>query len=41
MEEVLTVEEWARMRELEREIRELCMQTDFPKGAAFFAQEHR
>ena len=38
----LTVSERARLRELERENRELRMKTDFlGKAAAFFAQEYR
>ena len=38
----LTVSERARLRELERENRELRMQAEFlKKAAAFFAQEHR
>ena len=42
VEEPLNIEERARMRELEREIRELRMQAEFlKKAAAFFAQELR
>ena len=38
----LTVSERARLRELERENRELRMKTEFlGKAAAFFAQEYR
>jgi transposase len=38
----LTISERARLRELEREIRELRMKTEFlGKAAAFFAQEYR
>lgn len=38
----LTVSERARLRELERENRELRMKAEFlGKAAAFFAQEHR
>jgi transposase len=38
----LTVSERARLRELERENRELRMKSDFlGKAAAFFAQEYR
>lgn len=38
----LTISERARLRELERENRELRMQAEFlKKAAAFFAQEHR
>ena len=38
----LNVSERARLRELERENRELRMKTEFlGKAAAFFAQEHR
>ena len=38
----LTVSERARLRELERENRELRMHAEFlKKAAAFFAQEHR
>ena len=38
----LTVSERARLRELEREVRELRMKTEFlGKAAAFFAQEYR
>jgi transposase len=38
----LTVSERTRLRELERENRELRMQAEFlKKAAAFFAQEHR
>ena len=38
----LNVSERARLRELERENRELRMKTEFlEKAAAFFAQEHR
>ena len=38
----LTVSERARLRELERENRELRMRTEFlGKAAAFFAQEYR
>jgi transposase len=38
----LTMSERARLRELEREVRELRMKTEFlGKAAAFFAQEYR
>lgn len=38
----LTVSERARLRELEREVRELRMKAEFlGKAAAFFAQEYR
>ena len=38
----LTLLERARLRELEREVRELRMKTEFlGKAAAFFAQEYR
>ena len=38
----LTVSERARLRELEREVRELRMKTEFlGKAEAFFAQEYR
>ena len=38
----LTLSERARLRELEREVRELRMKADFlGKAAAFFAREHR
>ena len=38
----LTVNERARLRELEKEVRELRMKTEFlGKAAAFFAQEYR
>jgi len=38
----LTVSERTRLRELEREVRELRMKTEFlGKAAAFFAQEYR
>jgi transposase-like protein len=38
----LTLSERARLRELEREVRELRMITEFlGKAAAFFAQEYR
>jgi transposase len=38
----LTVSERARLRELEKEVRELQMKTEFlGKAAAFFAQEYR
>lgn len=41
-EEPLTISERARLRELERENRELRMQTEFlKKAAAYFAQDHR
>ena len=41
-EEPLTVPERARLRELEREVRELRMKAEFlGKAAAFFAQEYR
>jgi len=41
-EEPLSVNERARLRELEREVRELKMKNEFlGKAAAFFAQEHR
>jgi transposase len=41
-EEPLTLSERARLRELERENRELRMQTEFlKKAAAYFAQDHR
>lgn len=41
-EQPLEISERARLRELERENRELRMQTEFlKKAAAFFAQEHR
>lgn len=38
----LTLSERARLRELEKEVRELRMKADFlGKAAAFFAREHR
>jgi transposase-like protein len=38
----VTLSERARLRELEREVRELRMKTEFlGKAAAFFAQEYR
>jgi transposase len=38
----LNLSERARLRELEREVRELRMKTEFlGKAAAFFAQEYR
>ena len=38
----LTLSERARLRELEREVRELRMKAEFlGKAAAFFAQEYR
>lgn len=38
----LTISERARLRELEKEVRELRMKTEFlGKAAAFFAQEYR
>jgi transposase-like protein len=38
----LSISERARLRELEREVRELRMKTEFlGKAAAFFAQEYR
>lgn len=41
-EEPLSISERARLRELERENRELRMQTEFlKKAAAYFAQDHR
>ena len=41
-ESPLTISERARLRELERENRELRMRTEFlGKAAAFFAQEYR
>jgi transposase-like protein len=41
-EEPLSVGERARLRELEREVRELKMRNEFlGKAAAFFAQEYR
>jgi transposase-like protein len=41
-ESPLTVSERARLQELEREVRELRMKTEFlGKAAAFFAQEYR
>ena len=41
-EPALSVSERARLRELEREVRELRMKTEFlGKAAAFFAQEYR
>lgn len=41
-EEPLTVSERARLRELEREVRELKMKNEFlGKAASFFAQEYR
>jgi transposase len=41
-EEPLTLSERARLRELERENRELKMKNEFlGKAAAFFAQEYR
>lgn len=41
-EEPLTVSERARLRELEREIRELKLEREFlAKAAAFFARERR
>lgn len=42
IEPPLTVSERARLKELERENRELKMQAEFlKKAAAYFAQEHR
>ena len=41
-EPAVSITERARLRELEREVRELRMKTDFlGKAAAFFAQEYR
>lgn len=41
-EKPLTVSERARLAELEKEVRELRMKTEFlGKAAAFFAQEYR
>jgi transposase len=41
-EQPLTVSERARLRELEKEVRELRMRNEFlGKAAAFFAQEYR
>lgn len=41
-EEPLTVSERARLRELEREVRELKLEREFlGKAAAFFAKEYR
>lgn len=41
-EEPLTLSERARLRELEREVRELKMKNEFlGKAASFFAQEYR
>jgi transposase len=41
-ESPLTVSERARLRELERETRELRMENDFlKKAAAYFAKDHR
>jgi transposase-like protein len=41
-EPALSVSERARLRELEKEVRELRMKTEFlGKAAAFFAQEYR
>lgn len=41
-EPTLTVSERARLRELEREVRELRLKNEFlGKAAAFFAQEYR
>ena len=41
-EPALSITERARLRELEREVRELRMKPDFlGKAAAFFAQEYR
>ena len=41
-EPALSITERARLRELEREVRELRMKTDFlGKAAALFAQEYR
>jgi transposase len=41
-EKPLTVSERIRLRELEKEVRELRMKTEFlGKAAAFFAQEYR
>jgi transposase-like protein len=38
----LTVEERARLREAERELRELRMENEFlKKAAAYFARDHR
>jgi len=38
----LTISERARLRELEKEVRELRMKAEFlGKAAAFFAQEYR
>ncbi len=38
----LSISERARLREMEREVRELRMKTEFlGKAAAFFAQEYR
>ena len=38
----MTLSERARLRELEREVRELRMKTEFPgKEAAFFASMHQ
>ena len=42
VEPPLSVSERARLKELERENRELKMQTEFlKKAAAYFAQDHR
>jgi transposase len=41
-EPALTVSERARLRELERETRELKMENEFlKKAAAYFAKDHR
>ena len=41
-EPALTVSERARLRELERETRELRMENEFlKKAAAYFAKDHR
>jgi len=41
-EPMLSISERSRLRELEREVRELRMKTEFlGKAAAFFAQEYR
>ena len=41
-EKPLTISERARLAELEKEVRELRMKTEFlGKAAAFFAQEYR